>query len=241
MLSTVVSVQQQPMTQQLLKFGAAKVCKPGQTPLFQREGQPSVQAAKAFLVESAHDSMQRLRVLIYKEADGWNCYGVNDLCFTWRNVKRMGWYLLVIKGSKSLKTLPHPERGLHLASLLCTPPIIYYPSINNSDTCSLFVFTLHHLLQIPTSFPAFKFLLPSLHTHFSRYWPRPPVPVPGGCHGGWASHSQGCSVHSSHRLPWGLPLSTAVGCLPAMKEREGRKLRHVNGIHLIQLEFFLYL
>lgn len=70
MLSAVVSVQQQPMTQQLLKFGVAKVCKPGQTPLFQREGQPSAQAAKAILVESVHDSMQSLRVLIYKETDG---------------------------------------------------------------------------------------------------------------------------------------------------------------------------
>lgn len=70
MLSTVVSVQQQPMTQQLLKFGVAKVCKPGQTPLFQREGQPIAQAAKAILVEFVHDSMQSLRVLIYKETDG---------------------------------------------------------------------------------------------------------------------------------------------------------------------------
>lgn len=45
--------------------------------------------------------------------------------------------------------------------------------------------------------------------------------MPGGCPGGWASHSQGCSVHSSHRLPWGLPLSAAVECLPGMKGREG--------------------
>lgn len=70
-------------------------------------------------------------------------------------------------------------------------------------------------------------------THFSRYWPRPPVPVPGGCHGGWVSHSQGCSVHSSHRLPWGLPLSAAVGCLPTMRERGKRIKRHINGIHCI--------
>lgn len=46
------------------------------------------------------------------------------------------------------------------------------------------------------------------------YWPRPRVPEPGGCPGGWVFHSQGCSVHSSRRPPWGLPLSAAAGCLP---------------------------
>lgn len=58
--------------------------------------------------------------------------------------------------------------------------------------------------------------------------------MPGGCHGGWASHSQGCSVHSSHRLPWGLPLSAAVGCLPTMKERgKGIKKTHQwNPLHI---------
>lgn len=63
----------------------------------------------------------------------------------------------------------------------------------------------------------------------TRYWPLPQVPVPGGCHGGWGFHSQGCSVHSSHGLPWGLPLSAAAGCHPRKtREEEGTEKEHVR-------------
>lgn len=127
------------------------------------------------------------------------------------------------KRLKTLKSLPRPERGLCPASFLFSPHNLWsqYPHPRH-----VFPLCFHSLSFIINSHILHSLKLPPIPnsffppcTHFSRYWPRPPVPVPGGCHGGWASHSQGCSVHSSHRLPWGLPLSTAVGCLPTMKER----------------------
>lgn len=138
-----------------------------------------------------------------------------------------------------LKSLPHPERGCCITPsciLLFPHPQWFIISILISQT---------HMLSLCFHSPPFivnSYIPPSLKstllhqfffplcTFFSRYWPRPPVPVPGGCPGGWASHSQGCSVHSSHRLPWGLPLSAAVECLPGMKGGGGR---HVNGSHSI--------
>lgn len=53
-----------------------------------------------------------------------------------------------------------------------------------------------------------------------RYWPRPRAPGPAGCPGGWGFHSQGCSVHSSPRRPWGRLLSAAAGCHPADRREE---------------------
>lgn len=65
-----------------------------------------------------------------------------------------------------------------------------------------------------------------------RYWPRPQVAEPGGCRGGWGFHSQGCSVHSNHRLLWGLPLSAAAGCHPGTEEKKHvSNWNHVNKFH----------
>ncbi len=51
------------------------------------------------------------------------------------------------------------------------------------------------------------------------YWPLPRVPGPVvSLDGGF--HSQGCSVHSSHRLREGLPPKEAAGCLPGWHHRD---------------------
>lgn len=84
---------------------------------------------------------------------------------------------------------------------------------------------LAHLILTPKS------TLASLLSCPSRYWPRLQVPEPGGCHGGWEFHSQGCSVHSSHKQPWGLPLSAAAGCHPGRKEGKKKKGQHISGSH----------
>lgn len=132
------------------------------------------------------------------------------------------------------------------------PPQSFIISISTSQT-HVFSICFHSPLSL--SFVVNSHVPPSLSppyyhnsffplcTFFSRYWPRPLVPVPGGCPGGWASHSQGCSVHSSHRLPWGLPLSAAVGCLPGMKGG-GRKKRcqwkpqHISHSWILNWEAF---
>lgn len=224
MLSAAVSVQQQLMTQQLLnshkqkkkKFGVVKVCKPGQTPLFRWEWQHSAHAAKRVLVESMDDSMQSLRVMLFKDADGPNCYKKTMIYVRdGENAQERDNICKAIKGSEVLESLPHPERRHCITSSY----ILLSPHPNNLSpqhcrpqlTCSPFAFTLR-----PFPIPSFPPCTP-----FSGYWPRPPVPVPGGCRGGWGSHSQGCSVHSSHRPPWGPPLSTAAGCLPGMKKGGG--------------------
>lgn len=72
----------------------------------------------------------------------------------------------------------------------------------------------------------------------SRYWPRARAPEPGGCPGGVEFHSQGCSVHSSRRLPWGLPLSGAAGCPP---ERKVNKCEVWAGPPLLPVLCALYL
>lgn len=65
----------------------------------------------------------------------------------------------------------------------------------------------------------------------SRYRPLPQVPEPVGCRGGWGFHSQGCSVHSSQRLPWGLPQSEAAGCHPG-RIKEGMENQQVSRIYV---------
>lgn len=47
--------------------------------------------------------------------------------------------------------------------------------------------------------------------------------------GSWAvgSHSQGCSVHRSHRQPGGWRRSAVAGCLP-VKKRKNRSAKHQN-------------
>lgn len=188
-------------------------------------------------MESSRDSTQSLHVLIYKETDGRNCYETNDLFARWRNWKRMRQCLLAIKGSE-LSSHYHALKEDSVLHPSYSPPHnlwSQYPHPRHVfPLCfhSLSFIINSHIPPLLKAPPVPNTFFPPC-THFSRYWPRPPVPVPGGCHGGWASHSQGCSVHSSHRLPWGLPLSAAVGCLPTVKERGKGIKRHINGIHCI--------
>lgn len=77
-----------------------------------------------------------------------------------------------------------------------------------------------------------------------------------GCLDGWGFHSRGCSVHSSHRLPWGLPLSAAAGCHPgnggeedfqrktsqqSFKMTESRIRMHVSLLQIQLPDFFFFI
>lgn len=147
-------------------------------------------------------------------------------------------YKKALKGSSHNPTLREGAELPHPTSFSSPPQSFIISNINISDSHVLSWFSLSilfckfqcpSLLDVlpitPIPSPLSLCLSLTLDAFFSRYWPRPPVPVPGGCPGGWASHSRGCSVHSSHRLPWGLPRSAAAGCLPGMKGRGGGKRR----------------
>lgn len=148
-----------------------------------------------------------------------------------------------------LSSVPNLKLQLPLTLSPCLPPS--FPRYNYSSLPSSLNPTISETLPTSPSFlqafssffPPFgqpllppdsysKSIPPSMPYSPYRYWPRPQVPEPGGCRGGWGFHSQGCSVHSSHRLPWGLPLSAAAGCHPGRGEEERKKNQHVRGSHV---------
>lgn len=149
----------------------AEVCKPGQTPLFQREWQPSAQVAKTVQMESSRDSTQSLHILIYKDTDGWNCYETNDLCAKFRNWKRMRQCLLAIKGSK-LSSHHHALKEDSVLHPSYSPPHNLWPQYPHPRHVFPLCFRslsfiinshIHPLLKTPP-LPNSQFLLPSLHT-----------------------------------------------------------------------------
>lgn len=101
-----------------------------------------------------------------------------------------------------------------LNSTLCLPP----PRLSQLPVLPSLWRTTHSFWSL--LFNAFCF---ACLISLSRDRPHPRVLEPGGCHGGWEFHSRGCSVHSSHRLPWGLPLSAAAGCHPVQIQKGEEK------------------